>query len=193
MRPTTCWFPCVSDVRPAKQPGVSGPRDTPAVEHRWWVDTDKRAEAARSGPKGRPAPVGSRFFAVGDGFEQESAKQRLTDVNLKLLDEGAPEADTWRVLHLVPGHAVPASEIDRLRRCLPLPPGARGVIVDSGRSVRFIITGDPVGERVLEFALGEESSFDCWIRGDWVREELFRDLDDALRKAPAYVARYLGT
>jgi hypothetical protein len=97
------------------------------------------------------------------------------------------------VLHLVRGQSVPASEIERLRGRLPLPPGARGVIVDSGRSVRFIITGDPVGERVLEFTLGEESSFDCWIRGDWVREELFRDLDDALRKAPSYVERYLGS
>jgi hypothetical protein len=79
-----------------------------------------------------------------------------------------------------------------MKRRLPLPPGARGVVVDSGRSVRFIITGDPVGERVLEFTLGEESSFDCWIRGDWVREELFRDLEDALRHAAPIVDHYLG-
>jgi hypothetical protein len=171
---------------------VRGPRDSPAVENRWWVDTDKMAETTRAAAKGERPPFGSRFFDIGYEFEQEAAKKRLTDLNLKLLDEGAPEPDEWRVLHLVPGHAVPASEIERVRRCLALPPGARGVIVDSGRSVRFIITGDPVGERVLEFTLGEESSFDCWIRGDWVREELFRDLDDALRKAPSYVERYLG-
>ena len=66
------------------------------------------------------------------------------------------------------------------------------MIVDCGRSVRFIITGDPVGERVLEFTLGEESSFDCWIRGDWVREAVFRDLDDALRHALPIVEHYLG-
>jgi hypothetical protein len=66
------------------------------------------------------------------------------------------------------------------------------VVVDSGRSARFVLTGDPVGERVLEFTLGEASSFDCWIRGDWVREESFRDLDDALRRARRLVDEYLG-
>jgi hypothetical protein len=63
--------------------------------------------------------------------------------------------------------------------------------MDSGHSVRFINTGDPFGERVLEFRHGEESWFECWIRGDWVREELFRDLDDTLRQARPIVWRYL--
>ena len=83
----------------------------------------------------------------------------------------------WRRLRVVPDESVAATELERLTRRVPLPPGARGVIVDCGRSVRFIITSDPVGERALEFTLGEESSFDCWIRGDWVREAVFHDLD----------------
>ncbi|OQY65387.1 MAG: hypothetical protein B6D46_13820 [Polyangiaceae bacterium UTPRO1] len=65
------------------------------------------------------------------------------------------------------------------------------MVVDSGRSVRFVITGDPVGERVLEFTLGEASSFDCWIREDWVREGLVRDLDDALGRARRIIAELL--
>jgi hypothetical protein len=92
---------------------------------------------------------------------------------------------------MVPNESVPTTHLESLERRVPLPPGARGVIVDSGRSVRFIITGDPVGERVLEFTFGEESSFDCWIRGEWVREEVFRDLEDALHHARAFIGRYL--
>lgn len=164
----------------------------PTVENRWWVDTDKSTEPARIVPKGERPPFGSRFFDIGYDFDQERAKHRLTDLNLKFLDEGRPEPDEWRLIRMVPNESIPAAQIERIKQRLPLPPGARGVIVDSGRSVRFIITGDPVGERVLEFTLGEESSFDCWIRGDWVREELFRDLDDALQNARPFVGRYLG-
>jgi hypothetical protein len=88
----------------------------------------------------------------------------LTDLNPEFLDEGRPGPNEWRLIRMVPNEAVPAGQIERIKRRLPLPPGARGVIVDSGRSVHFVITGDPVGERVLESTLGEESSFDCWIR-----------------------------
>lgn len=165
----------------------------PTVENRWWVDTGKPTEPAKVVPKAERPPIGSKFFDIGYEFDQEHAKQRLTDLNLKLLEEGAAQADEWRLLRMVPNESVPAAQVERIKRRLPLPPGARGVIVDSGRSVRFVMTGDPIGERVLEFTLGEESSFDCWIRGDWVREELFRDLDDALRKARPYVEQYLGS
>jgi hypothetical protein len=168
------------------------PTGPPTVSNRWWVDTDKSTEPTIAPPNGPRPPIGSRFFDIGYEFDQEHAKRRLTDLNLKLLDEGRPAANEWRLLRMVPNESVPTGHIERLRRRVPLPPGARGVIVDSGRSVRFIITGDPVGERVLEFTLGEESSFDCWIRGDWVREELFQDLEDALRQARPFVGRYLG-
>ena len=170
------------------KPGPGGPN----VANRWWVDTDKITESAKAVPKGERPPVGSRFFDIGYEFDQEHAKQRLTDSNLKVLDEGRPPPNEWRLLRMVPNESVPSGHLDRIKRRLPLPPGARGVIVDSGRSVRFVLTGDPVGERVLEFTLGEASSFDCWIRGDWVREESFRDLDDALQNARLIVGQYLG-
>jgi hypothetical protein len=162
-------------------------QDAPAVEHRWWVDTGK-SERARPAA---PAPVGSRFFDIGYEFDQERARTRLTDINLKFLEEARPAAGEWTLLRMVAHEHVPAAELERVTKRLALPPNARGVIVDSGRSARFIITGEPAGERVLEFTLGEESSFDCWIRGDWVHEELFRNLEDALRKAGPYMKHYL--
>lgn len=165
----------------------------PTVHDRWWVDSDETKAAATAAVNRDRPPIGSRFFDIGYEFDQERAKHRLTDVNLKLLDEAKPAPNEWRVLRMVANESVPAREIERIKRRLPLPPGARGVIVDSGRSARFVLTGDPVGERVLEFTLGEASSFDCWIRGDWVREESFRDLDDALRRARRIVFQYLAT
>lgn len=126
-----------------------------------WFPCVSKLRPARVVPKGERPPVGSKFVDIGYAFDQEQATQRLTDLNLEFLDEGRPE----------PTESVPAGQIERIKRRLPLPPGARGVIVDSGRSVRCIITGDPVGERVLEFTRGEESSFD---------------------KARPFVWRYLG-
>jgi len=172
---------------------MAAPREGgPTVENRWWVDTGKTTEPAKVVPKEECPPVGSKFFDIGYEFDQEQATQRLTDLNLEFLDEGRPEPNEWRLVRMVSNESVPAGQIECIKRRLPLPPGARGMIVDSGRSVRFIITGDPVGERVLEFTLGEESSFDCWILGEWTREELFRDLDNALRTARPFVWRYLG-
>jgi hypothetical protein len=163
----------------------------PTVENRWWVDTGKTKERPGPLPPGERPPVGSKFFDIGYEFDQERARQRLTDCNLKFIEEAQPAADAWTVLRMVPGESVPETHLEHMKRRLALPGGARGVIVDCGRAVRFILTGDPVGERILEFTLGEECSFDCWIRGDWVREELFSDLDDALRKARPYVRHYL--
>ena len=166
--------------------------DGPAVENRWWVDTGKTSERSRLPPGERP-PFGSRFFDIGYEFNQDRARARLTDINLKFLEEARPAVGEWSTVHMVPNESVPATEIERVTRRLALPPNAHGVIVDSGRSARFIITGEPAGERILEFTLGEESSFDCWIRGDWVYEELFGDMEDALRKAGQYVKHYLAS
>jgi hypothetical protein len=163
----------------------------PAVENRWWVDTGKATERTRPTPPGERPPVGSKFFDIGYEFDQERARTRLTDVNLKFLEEARPGLGEWAVVQMVPNECVPAPDLERMKRHLALPPDARGVIVDCGRAVRFVMTGTPVGERVLEFTLGEECSFDCWIRGDWVREELFGSLDEALRRARPFIDQYL--
>ena len=41
--------------------------------------------------------------------------------------------------------------------------------------------------------LGSESSFDAWVYGEWVREVLFRNFEDALRRSPRLVREYLTT
>lgn len=163
----------------------------PAVENRWWVDTGKTTERPKAAAASERPPVGSKFFDIGYDFDQERARNRLTDFNLKFLEEARPQAGEWALIRMLPNESAPVAELERMKRHLPLPPGARGVIVDCGRAVRLVMTGDPPGERILEFTLGEESSFDCWVGNDWVREELFGSLDEALRNGRRYIGQYL--
>jgi len=170
---------------------MGGKGDRPTVENRWWVDQGKDA-AGR--PIERPPPqFGGRFFRTGDGFQQERAQRRLTDSNLKWLEEADPAVDGWAVVRMLPEEHFPAGRFERIRGSLKLPPGGRGVLVDSGNSVRAIMTGHPSGERLVEVRLGDESSFDAWVRGEWVREALFPSFGEALRRLPALVREYLET
>jgi hypothetical protein len=169
---------------------VGGKGDRPTVENRWWVDQGKEGQAGGVRP---PATFGRRFFKTGDGFEQDRARLRLTDSNLKWLQEANPPPNGWIVVRPVSGERMPDPRIERVKGTLKLPPGARGVLVDSGNAVRAVITGDPPGERLVEVRLGEESSFDAWVHGEWVREALFRNFDEGLRRAPALVREYIAT
>lgn len=170
---------------------MGGKGDRPIVD-RWWVDQGKDA-LGQPVPR-PPAQFGGRFFRTGAGFEQERARIRLTDSNLKWLEEANPPANGWSVIRALPNErSFPQARIEKVKGTFRLPPGGRGVLIDSGTSVRAIITGEPVGERLVELRLGEESSFDAWVQGEWVREALFRNLDEALRRAPALVREYLTT
>jgi len=161
----------------------------PAVKDRWWVDTgDKKRERQAAVP--RP-PVGSRLYRSGAGFDQDVARTRLTDNNLRLLREANPAEGQWGYLLLA---EKPHREQNRQRICeqVPLPPYAHGVVVDCGRILRLLITGTPFGERILDLTLGEPPSFDAWIAGDWVRERVFRDQRSALGGLRRYIAEFLS-
>ncbi len=170
---------------------MGGKGDRPTVENRWWVDQGK--DAAGRPIERPPATFGRRFFRSGDGFEQERAQRRLTDSNLKWLEEGNPPPDGWTVVTMLAKERFPPGRMERVQKALRLPPGCRGVLVDSGNALRAIATGTPVGERLIELRLGEDNSFDAWVRGEWVREAFFRGFDDALRRAPGLVREYLAT
>ncbi len=165
----------------------------PTVENRWWVDGNTSAK--RRGPtpvseRATPPIVGQRLFGVGRDFDQDRAKVHLTDANLQLLREGNPPEDGWAYLPLTEQHS---SEelLNRVKRAIRLPRGSRGVLVDSGSSLRAIVTGRPFGERVVEITLGGDSSLDVWARGEWVAERVFRSRERALREVSHLVARHL--
>jgi hypothetical protein len=168
---------------------MGGKGDRPSLENRWWVDVGKDGR-----PLDRPpAKFGSRFFRSGAGFEQDRAQRRLTDLNLKWFDEVDAPPGTWGLIHALERERFPPQRLDKVKAALPLPADARGVLVDSGDSVRAIVTGVPFGARLIEVRLGPESSFDAWVDGEWVREAVFRNFDEGLRRTPALVREYLTT
>jgi hypothetical protein len=65
------------------------------------------------------------------------------------------------------------------------------VLVDSGQSLRAVVTGIPMNERMLEFNFIAEASFDCWIRGEWMCEMVFKDKYDLLRHAASLLQHYM--
>lgn len=165
----------------------------PQVENRWWVDgntSTKRRGPTLPSERDTPPIVGKRLFGVGHDFDQDRAKVHLTDANRQLLREGNPPEDGWAYLALT---AQRSSEelLARVKRAIRLPRGSRGVLVDSGSSLRAIVTGQPFGERVVEVTIGGESSLDVWIRGEWVAERVFRSRERALREVSHLVARHL--
>ena len=158
------------------------------VTDRWWVDVGEKRREVQKRPSG---PAGMSFFRTGEGFEQERARSALTDLNLKLLVEANPPAGGWSYLALV-GPPFPERERERIKGLVALPAYARGAVIDSGRWIRLLVTGTPIGGRILELALGEAPSFDCWVEGEWVEEAVFDDADSAIKAFRRYIDAYLS-
>jgi hypothetical protein len=168
------------------------PSETRKEQHgdnNWWVERLKTRERAR--PEEHQGLVGASFFRSVEGYDQEQATKNLTDLNLRLLAQANPGPGEWAYLALIEERS-PAGEIDKVKRALPLPADARAVLVDSGISLRAIITDTPVGDRLLEFNFIEEASFDCWIHGEWVCEKVFRGKRELLRRAADLLRRYMA-
>jgi len=178
-----------------REPGSGTPTEggaPPTVENRWWVDANTSAKRRGPTPPGEreTAPIVGRLFDVGRDFDQDRAKARLTDSNLHLLRESNPPEDAWAYLPMTQQRSS-RDLLERVKRALRLPRGGRGVLVDSGTSLRAIATGRPFGDRVVELTLGGDSSLDVWSRGEWVAERVFRSRERALREAPHLLSRYL--
>ncbi len=164
------------------------PAAAPAVADRWWVeatDTEKR----RAKPV--QVPVAAQFYRSAQGFEQEVARERLTDNNWKVIASANPPEGGWVYVQLAESK-FPERELENIKQRVELPPYARGVIADSGRSVRLLVTATPPGERVLELTLGDDPSFDCWIRNEWVDESRFQNRAHALKVFRRLVRKYLA-
>ena len=167
-------------------PSEKNANDSP----KWWIDTSRASTEGRKGDNIPPAIA--RFYVTTKGYEQERARSGLVDLNLKLVTEANPNDGELAYVSLI-SERTPTEVIEKVRRSLPLPPGARGVIVDSGRMVRAIITGTPVGERILEFNFNRgEPSFDVWVSGDWKEERVYRGLNELYRRAADMLAKYLS-
>ena len=134
-------------------------------------------------------PVGAIFFTSVENYDQEKALASLSDLNVKLIKEANPTPGEWAYLALAEERC-PPKEAERIRRALTLPADVYAVIVDSGLSLRAILTGTPMYERMLEFNFIAEASFDCWIQEEWMREEVYEDKYELLRHAQRLLQQY---
>jgi hypothetical protein len=172
----------------AKRPAAEKAAPNPTVANRWWVDLGGKEKVKATRP---PGPAGSQFFTVGQDFDQERARERLTDNNLRLLIAADPPEGGWGLVRLA-DTSYPERELEHIKALVNLPPYARGLIVDCGRSIRILVTGTPIGERLLELAMGETPSFDCWVHQEWVHEAVFDDGDKAIRALQRFIRQYLA-
>lgn len=173
---------------PAKAEPVRDNRRKPPREKEWRVEEHKGGERAK--PEERQAPVGAAFFRTVEEYDQTQAEKNLTDLNPQLLAAADPEPGAWGYVALLETTS-PQREIEKIKRALPLPPAARGVIVDSGLSLRAIVADTQDLGILMEFNFMEEASFDCWIRNEWVGERVFAGKRELLRRAERLLKRYL--
>lgn len=177
--------------RPTSDDSPAGEEEQPAVENRWWVDSGaKKTRQTNPTATREGEPIVGSLFAVGADFDESRAQKTLTNSNLNFIEEANPSEGTWEYMLVAETPSSP-QRLARIKRFLRIPKWARGVLVDSGTSVRAIATGSPIGDRVIELTLGSQSSFDAWRRGEWVREKTFRSRDRALREASGLIHRYL--
>ena len=154
----------------------------------WWVEVNKKRERVK--PPEHEAPIGKSFFSSVQDYDQVQAEKNLTDLNLKFLSDANPESGVWGYLALLEKKSS-QREIDKIKRAVPLPRNARGVIVDSGLSLRAIVTDTSDHGVLMEFNFIAEASFDCWIRNEWVCEKVFKGKHELLRRADRLLKKYL--
>jgi hypothetical protein len=161
-------------------------------DSRWWVETSvKRPKSPTSQGSNASAPVGARFYAVANGYNQEQAKEHLTDNNLRLARQADPPPGDWAYVALTDERSRDRI-LSRLRREFTMPKQARGVIIDHGRLARLLICGPQLEDWMIDVRLASEASIDVYVWGTLYRERLFKRSRDALRQAQQWVQSLLA-
>src|SRR5215470_5727039 len=105
----------------------------PNVENRWWVETTikrpKQSKAERELPL---LPVAMSFYSIANDYEQERAKQDLTDNNLRIAQSANTRAGDWVYVPMTEEH-YPPRLVKRIKEEFRLPSTARGIVLDHGR------------------------------------------------------------
>lgn len=167
----------------AGEPGAS------VQEVKWWIDTGtkRQPESAEPVPKG----VIERWaFELLKDYRQERALQNIVDINGQVLRQLSDNEDRWVYVSLGVGE-FPQKRLNHIKDALRIPRYARALAIDAGYSVRILITGNPPGEKVLDINFTEAPSLDYWTNGELIEEQMFRSIDDALKRLRNSVHRYL--
>ncbi len=176
----------------------------PHVENRWWVETSvkrpRKPEAARpetgAAEQRKPAkadaektpvqlPVAAGFYTVARDYDQDRAKEDLTDNNLRIVRAANPPPGQWVYVAMTEEH-YPERLIKRIKDEFRLPRGARGVLLDHGRLVRLLVCGPQLEDWMIDVTLSDEPSVDVYVWNTMYRERLFKRAEEALRQARSW-------
>jgi hypothetical protein len=159
-------------------------------ETKWWIDRGPVKE--REKPAAAPVKgiVERWAYDLLKNYNQDQAAKNLVDINNKILHNLAIGPGEWGYYSLEIG-TYPLERLNKIKSGLPLPSGARGVVVDAGFSVRVIITGEPVGARFIDINFTAAPSLDYWVNGQLVEERLFANMGEALKRIRVDLADYL--
>ena len=167
----------------------TGGHDTAVQEVKWWIDTGakRQQETAERVPTG----VIERWaFDLLKDYRQERALQNIVDINGQALREFTNNEDRWLYLSLGVGE-FPLKRLNYIKNALRMPRYARALAIDAGYSIRVLITGNPPGEKVLDINFTEAPSMDYWINRELIEEQMFRSIEDALKRLRNSIHRYL--
>ncbi len=178
----------------------------PNVENRWWVETttkrprksDDRAkpggqmksdvadgaasETAKTEAELPKLPVAMSFYEVARDYDQDRAKDDLTDNNLRIARAANPAPGEWVYLPMTDEH-YPERLIRRVKEEFRIPREARGILLDHGRVIRLLVCGPQLEDWMVDVTLGDEPSIDVYVWNTMYRERLFGRAEDALRQA----------
>jgi hypothetical protein len=159
-------------------------------ETKWWIDRGPVKEREKPAAPIRGI-IEKWAYELLKGYNQEHAMKNLVDINARLLKELSVAPGEWGYFSMEVG-SYPADRLGRIKSALLLPPGARGLVIDAGYSVRVVITGEPVAERYVDINFTDAPSLDYWVNGQLLEERVFPNLGEALKRIRPELRRYLN-
>jgi hypothetical protein len=158
-------------------------------EVKWWIDRGSVKERDKHPQLGRGV-IEKWVFELLKDYSQDQAVRNVVDINPRTLKEFTMPPGEWGYLSLGVGR-YPDKGLARIKRAIPLPSYARALAIDAGYSVRVMITGEPIGERLVDINFIEAPSLDYWVNGELVEEKLFSNVEETLKKLRKLIPSYL--
>ena len=182
----------LSSVEAVRQRLIPMPDEkTPQFEEtKWWIDRGpvKEREKPTVPVKGI---VEKWAYELLKNYNQDRAAKNLVDINPRILKELSVAPGEWGYFSLEVG-TYPPDKLAKIKSGLPLPAGARGIVIDAGYSVRVVITAEPIGERYVDINFTDAPSLDYWVNGQLVEERVFSNVGEALKRIRPALQRYLN-
>jgi hypothetical protein len=165
-------------------------KDQAFEETKWWIDRGpvKEREKPAAPVKGI---IEKWAYELLRNYNQDQAMRNLVDINPRILKELSVAPGEWGYFSLDVG-TYPPDKLAKIKGGLPLPAGARGMVIDAGYSVRIVITAEPVGERYVDINFTDAPSLDYWVNGQLVEERVFSNMGEALNRIRPDLPAYLS-